>query len=68
MLYASKYDDIPLVVNICGRYDLKQGIAKRFKEDIFRKLEAEGKVQAPRKLPDGSKTTFWLTQEVKFKF
>lgn len=44
LLYAAKYDNIPLVVNIAGRFDMERGIAERFGKDIFDILKKEGQV------------------------
>ena len=30
MQYAGRYDDVPLVVNLAGRFDCKAGIVERF--------------------------------------
>lgn len=42
LLYASKYHDIPTVVNVSGRYDLKRGIKERFGEDFMETIKKEG--------------------------
>lgn len=44
LLYASVYDDVPLVVNIAGRYNMKRGVAERFGEETMAKLEKAGQV------------------------
>lgn len=64
LLYASKYDDVPLVINIAGRFDLTQGVTMRYGEDIFERLKTEGSIEMPRRHLDGSTTTYRLTQEV----
>lgn len=38
LLYASKYHDIPAVVNVSGRYDLKGGVEERFGKDVWERL------------------------------
>jgi hypothetical protein len=43
LLYASKYDDIPLVVNLAGRLHMAAGIQSRYGENILAELE-----QGPR--------------------
>lgn len=36
LLYASQYDDVPLVVNIAARFDLSRGIKVRYMNiDIY---------------------------------
>ncbi|XP_042004436.1 uncharacterized protein LOC121753269 isoform X2 [Salvia splendens] len=42
LLYASKYHDIPAVVNLSGRYDLKRGIEERFGKDFMERLKKDG--------------------------
>jgi hypothetical protein len=40
LLYASKYDDIPLVVNLAGRLHMAAGIESRYGKNILAELEA----------------------------
>ena len=42
LLYALYYDDIPIVVNIAGRYRLERGINERFSQQQFDELEKNG--------------------------
>ncbi|CAL8464177.1 g3712 [Coccomyxa elongata] len=69
ILYAAKYDDIPRVVNVSGRFDNQRGITERFGADIFDRLEKEGGVQIVwpnRSNPDVDplkKFTWTLTKE-----
>lgn len=42
LLYASKYHDIPRVINVSGRYRLNQGIEERFGEEIMEKIKKDG--------------------------
>ncbi|KAI8553477.1 hypothetical protein RHMOL_Rhmol05G0019200 [Rhododendron molle] len=42
LLYASKYHDIPTVVNVSGRYDLKKGIEERMGKDFFEQIRKDG--------------------------
>lgn len=35
LLYASKYHDIPMVINISGRFDLLRGIEERLGKDFM---------------------------------
>ena len=64
VLYAAEYDDVPCVVNLAGRFDMKRGVVERYGPDIFERLERLGEIQAPRKLPDKTMTTYMLTKEV----
>jgi hypothetical protein len=42
IMYAAKYGDVPLVVNLCGRYVMGRGIKERFGEKNLAKLREEG--------------------------
>ncbi|KAL6497368.1 hypothetical protein OROGR_029297 [Orobanche gracilis] len=42
LLYASKYHDIPAVINVSGRYDLKGGTEERYGKDMWERLERDG--------------------------
>lgn len=63
VLYASTYDDIPLVVNVAGRFWMDKGITMRFGEDIFERAQA-GPVAMPAQRDDGHTFTWMLTKEV----
>ena len=65
LLYASRYDDVPLVINVSGRFHMERGIKERFGSDIFDRLERDGQVEVPRKLPNRQMTTFMLTKKVR---
>ncbi|KAL8505858.1 hypothetical protein ACS0TY_016909 [Phlomoides rotata] len=49
LLYASMYHDIPAVVNISGRYDLKRGIEERFGKNIWERLKKDGYIDVKTK-------------------
>eukprot|EP00921_Rhytidocystis_pertsovi_P026718 GHVQ01043075.1.p1 GENE.GHVQ01043075.1~~GHVQ01043075.1.p1 ORF type:complete len:239 (+),score=25.09 GHVQ01043075.1:150-866(+) len=42
LLYSIKYDDIPLVVSIAARFDMKRGITRHFGEEKMKLLESVG--------------------------
>ncbi|KZV28515.1 hypothetical protein F511_15595 [Dorcoceras hygrometricum] len=42
LLYASKYHDIPAVVNVSGRYDLKRGLEERLGKNFSERLNKDG--------------------------
>ncbi|KAF5182061.1 Alpha/beta-Hydrolases superfamily protein, partial [Thalictrum thalictroides] len=42
LLYASKYHDVPTIVNVSGRYDLKKGIDDRFGKDFLQNIKRDG--------------------------
>eukprot|EP00775_Hariotina_reticulata_P004323 gene4323-4576_t len=62
ILYAAKYGDIPFVINVAGRFDMKQGIAERFGEDVFDRVKA-GAVTAVAQRDDQFYIEFQLTQQ-----
>ncbi|MBA0845763.1 hypothetical protein Goarm_022128, partial [Gossypium armourianum] len=49
LLYASKYQDIRIVVNVSGRYDLKRGIAERLGEDFMGIIKKDGHIDVKNK-------------------
>ncbi|KAK6151956.1 hypothetical protein DH2020_014591 [Rehmannia glutinosa] len=42
LLYASKYHDIPAVVSVSGRYDLKTGLEERLGKTFLEKIKKDG--------------------------
>ncbi|XP_057761086.1 uncharacterized protein LOC130981512 [Arachis stenosperma] len=42
LLYASKYDDVKLVVNISGRCDLKIGVEERLGKGYMKRIKKDG--------------------------
>ncbi|KAM7519622.1 hypothetical protein LguiB_018584 [Lonicera macranthoides] len=46
LLYASKYQDIPTVVNVSGLYDLKRGLEDRLGEDFLQRIKKDGFIDA----------------------
>lgn len=42
LLYASKYHDIPRVINVSGRYNLKEGIEERFGKEFMETIKKDG--------------------------
>ncbi|XVF88766.1 hypothetical protein PTKIN_Ptkin19aG0078000 [Pterospermum kingtungense] len=49
LLYASKYRDIQIVVNVSGRYELKRGIAERLGEDFMEIIKKDGYIDVKNK-------------------
>ncbi|GER37120.1 alpha/beta-Hydrolases superfamily protein [Striga asiatica] len=49
LLYASKYHDIPAVVNISGRYNLKRGLEERFGKNFMDRLNKDGYIDIKTK-------------------
>lgn len=42
LLYASKYHDVHMVLNVSGRYNLKRGIDEYFGKDFFERIKKDG--------------------------
>ncbi|RZC52960.1 hypothetical protein C5167_021388 [Papaver somniferum] len=42
LVYASKYHDVPIVVNLSGRYNMERGIAERLGKDYMERIEKDG--------------------------
>eukprot|EP00742_Colponemidia_sp_Colp-10_P009088 GILJ01009886.1.p1 GENE.GILJ01009886.1~~GILJ01009886.1.p1 ORF type:complete len:260 (-),score=26.99 GILJ01009886.1:246-1025(-) len=47
LLYAAEHDDVPLVVNVSGRFDLTRGIREKYSDELMQKLETEGQFVSP---------------------
>ena len=45
LLYAAKYNDVPCVVNLAGRYELQRGVLERLGPEVLESLEKEGQVR-----------------------
>ncbi len=65
ILYACQHDgDIPLIVNISGRYWLDRGMTDRFGKDFMQKLEAGRMKMKGQYQSSGAKFEWELTKEV----
>ncbi|KAK9099326.1 hypothetical protein Syun_026371 [Stephania yunnanensis] len=42
LLYASRYHDVPIVVNVSGRYDLNKGIEERVGKGFIERIKKDG--------------------------
>ena len=62
LLYSSKHDDIPNVVNVAGRFDMCRGVKERFGEDIIERLASEKQIPMKGKRDDGTKIEWKLTK------
>ncbi|KMZ68914.1 Esterase/lipase/thioesterase [Zostera marina] len=60
VLYASKYHDVPRVVNIAGRFDLKAGVEERLGVDFLQKIKTDGFVEVTT---TGTGGTYRVTEE-----
>ncbi|KAJ4797232.1 Alpha/beta-Hydrolases superfamily protein [Rhynchospora pubera] len=42
LIYACTYDDVKMVLNLSGRFDLINGVKERFGEELLQKMERDG--------------------------
>lgn len=42
LLYASKYNDVPIVVNISGRFHLEKGMEGRLGKNFLQRIKQNG--------------------------
>ncbi|KAL5715041.1 hypothetical protein ACHQM5_016927 [Ranunculus cassubicifolius] len=42
LLYASKYSDVPTVINVSGRYNLEKGVEERLGKDFMQNIQKDG--------------------------
>eukprot|EP00922_Rhytidocystis_sp_ex-Travisia-forbesii_P027769 GHVS01040772.1.p1 GENE.GHVS01040772.1~~GHVS01040772.1.p1 ORF type:complete len:285 (+),score=56.33 GHVS01040772.1:121-975(+) len=57
LLYSMRFDDVPLVVGVAGRFDMARGITKHFGEAQMKLLEEGGPGSFSITSPDGRKRT-----------
>ncbi|EFH53826.1 predicted protein [Arabidopsis lyrata subsp. lyrata] len=63
LLYASKYHDIPNVINLSGRYDLKKGIGERLGENFVERIKKQGYID----VKDGIVIALWFSCTVSIR-
>lgn len=66
IIYAGIHDNIPLVINIAGRFWMKEGLTQRFGADISERVE-QGPVNQKSTTERGKTIEWQLTQEVGFR-
>jgi len=49
LLYASKYHDVPIIVNISGRFALERGIEGRLGKNYMRRINKDGYIDVKNK-------------------
>jgi hypothetical protein len=62
LVYASMYDDVPNVVNIAGRFDMRAGISERFGADFFDNIASEKQMHMEQNRDDGVPIEWTLTK------
>lgn len=51
--YAAQAGDVPKIINLSGRFCVRQGLFQRFGKDILERLSEKGEEGISRKEPDG---------------
>lgn len=64
IIYAGTYDDIPLVINVAGRFWMADGLRQRFGDDIFDRVQ-QGPVTLTATRDDGHTFDWTLTLEAR---
>ncbi|GJR04376.1 alpha/beta hydrolase fold protein, partial [Tanacetum coccineum] len=64
VLYASSHHDIPIVVNVSGRYKMDRGIEERLGKDYFERAKRDGHIEIKSKT---GKVLFRATEESKLE-
>lgn len=49
LLYASKYSDVPIIVNISGRFALERGIDGRLGRNFMQRIAKDGYIDVKNK-------------------
>lgn len=62
LLYASMFDDVPLIVNIAGRFLMTRGIEERFGAENLAKVERLGQLPQATRTDKGETINFILTK------
>ncbi|GKE78094.1 hypothetical protein Tco_1544214 [Tanacetum coccineum] len=64
VLYAFSHHDIPIVVNVSGRYKMDRGIEERLGKDYFERAKRDGHIEIKSKT---GKVLFRATEESKLE-
>jgi hypothetical protein len=68
LLYAAQFDDVPVAVNIAGRFDMKRGVKERFGADMVDKVLKMGRAEQTTETSAGSAIKWVLTKQVRMDF
>lgn len=49
VLYASIYNDVPMVVNLSGRFNLEKGVEERLGKEFMDRINKEGYIDVTNK-------------------
>ncbi|CAI9105794.1 OLC1v1004807C1 [Oldenlandia corymbosa var. corymbosa] len=61
LLYASKYHDVRMVINVSARFNLKEGMEERWGKNFMEALERDGYIDVPRKKKDKVEVDYRVT-------
>jgi len=59
VLYASIYNDVPMVINLSGRFNLEKGIEERLGKEFMDRINKEGYIDVANK--SGMGTSYLLS-------
>ena len=65
LLYTSLYDDVPSVVSVAARFDMKAGLKERFAESVLDSVAREKEIELEQKRDDGTLIKWTLTKWVR---
>lgn len=65
VLYASIYNDVPMVVNLSGRFNLEKGIEERLGKEFMDRINKEGYIDVTNKSGKGACLTFYIESYAK---
>lgn len=64
LLYAATHDDVPLVVNVAGRFNLQRGLTERFGAEALARVDQLGQLPQATRTDSGAVIKFVLTKQV----
>lgn len=64
VLYASLYGDVPVVVNLSGRFYLEKGVEERLGKEFLDRINKEGYIDVVNK--SGKLLYAWLFSDVAY--
>ena len=64
LLYAATHDDVPLVVNLAGRFDMQRGLVERFGAETVARVDQLGQVPQATRTDSGAVVKFVITKQV----
>ncbi|KAI3992564.1 hypothetical protein MKX01_020856, partial [Papaver californicum] len=56
LVYASKYHDVPTVINVYGCYNMDKGIEERLGKDFIERIKENGSIDVKEGEENGSHT------------